>query len=417
MNISTDNALTPGPLKRKFVARQPIFDRQLKVVGYELLFRTGFHNVFDEYCDQDLASSKTLLDSFLLFGLNELAGGKRAFINFTKKVLLSNVVSAFPSDVMVIELLENIEPDRDVIAACRKLKDNGYVMALDDFVYHPQFAPLLPYLDIIKVDFKKTRGFDREKVIEDVNRKKIQFLAEKVESIETFKEAAQMGYTYFQGFFFSKPVVVSAKDMPSLKTNLLRLLDRIYEPEIDFAGIESIVKKDVSLSYKLVRFINSAAFGLPVEVRSIMHVLNLLGVKEFRKWVSLVVLSQLSNDKPEELMVSSVIRARLSELIAETIGMKENSPEFFLMGLFSLIDVFLERTMEDILKDLPLSANVKDALLHGKGVFGEVLRFVTAYEKGNWNTLFDIAAGLKLDEERIPELYFDTITWANALKL
>lgn len=417
MNINTDSAFTPSPLKRKFVARQPIFDRQLKVVGYELLFRSGFHNVFDGYSNQDLASSKTLLDSFLLFGLNELVRGKRAFINFTKKVLLSNVATVFPNDVMVIELLESIEPDQDVINACKKLKDDGYNMALDDFIFHPRFLPMLPYLDIIKIDFKKTKGNERQKVFKQINSKNIKFLAEKVESMETFEQAAQMGYALFQGYFFSKPVVVSAKDMPSSKTNLLRLLDRIYEPEIDFALVESIIKTDVSLSYKLIRFINSAVFGLHVEVRSIMHVINLLGVKEFRKWVSLVVLSQLSHDKPEELMISSVIRARLSESVADAIGSKENSPEFFLMGLFSLIDVFLERTMEDILKDLPLSANIKDALLHGKGVFGEVLRFAKAYEKGDWDTLFEVADGIGLDEERIPELYFDTVTWANSLPL
>lgn len=411
--METNNNL----LKRKFVARQPIFDRQLKVVAYELLFRTGFHNVFDEYSDQDVASSKTLLDSFLLFGLNQLAGGKRAFINFTKKVLLSNVATALPKDLLVIELLETIKPRPEVIEACLNLKNQGYSIALDDFVYHPDFRPLFPHVDIIKVDFQETEELQREKILYDVNRENIKFLAEKVESIDAFKEASAIGYTYFQGFFFSKPTVVSAHDLPSLKTNLLALLKKIYQPEINLHQIEEIIKKDVSLSYKLLRFINSAAFGLATEVQSILHVLNLMGMKEFRKWISLVVLSQLSHDKPEELMTASVVRARLSERVAEAVGEKERSSEFFLMGLFSLIDVVFERPMTEILTELPLSTDVKDALLEGKGVFGDVLRFVSAYEIGDWDEIFKISPQLALDEEKIPELYYDTIAWANGLNI
>jgi EAL and modified HD-GYP domain-containing signal transduction protein len=406
-----------NPLRRKFVARQPIFDRDKKVVAYELLFRTSLDNFFDQLSGQDDASSKTLLDSFLLFDINELAGGKQVFINFTRKVLLSDAATAFPKERLVVELLESIEPEPVVIEACKQLKAAGYQIALDDFVFSPEFTPLMAFMDIVKVDFIDTSPEDCKNIFKKVDRQRIKFLAEKLETIESFNEARDLGYTYFQGFFFSKPVIMSAMDIPSVKANLLNLLHRVYQVETDFQEIEEIIKKDVSLAYKLIRFINSAAFGLSLEVHSIMHALNLLGVNELRKWISLVALSQLSHDEPEELMTSSIVRARFCELIAQYTGFADKSSEFFLMGLFSLIDVFFERPMAEVLKELPLTHTVKDALLEGDGVYGDVLKFVIAYERGEWQTLFDISGHLKLDEEIIPELYYETVTWANMLEL
>lgn len=408
-------------MKHKYVARQPIFDRSRKVIGYELLFRAGFDNVFNDYWSPDNASSQTLLDSFLLFGINELTGGKQAFINFTRNILLSNVASIFSSDFLVIELLETIEPDSQVIAASKKLKQNGYSLALDDFTFDLDLKPLMEYMDIIKVDFLETKGEKRRKVFETLgianHEKHIKLLAEKIETPEDFIQALDMGYDYFQGYFFSRPVVISRKDIPSAKINLLKLLGKIYQPEIDLYEVETVIKHDVSLAYKLIRFINSPNFGLTVEVQSIMHVLNLLGLKEVRKWVSLLVLSQLSQDEPGELVVDSVVRARFCELIADFTGKKEKSAEFFLMGLFSLIDTFFERPMTEILNELPLSRDIKDALINGTGFMGDVLHFVKSYQIGDWNTIFKTASKIKLDEEIIPELYFDTIVWANALNL
>ncbi|MCP5107350.1 MAG: HDOD domain-containing protein [bacterium] len=421
MEIKKEELLAKSPLKHKFVARQPIFDRQRTVIGYELLFRSGVDNFFDDFTDQDDASSKTLFDSFLLFGMNQLTGGKKAFINFTRNVLLMGAASAFPRHFLVIELLETIEPDPEVLSACQILQRNGYSLALDDFTFEKDLKPFIDFLDIIKVDFLETNRENRKKIIGNTylnnKKKKIKFLAEKVETTDDFNQAMDTGYDYFQGFFFSRPVVVSTKDIPSVKSNLLNLLNKIYQPEIKFNEIEQVIKQDVSLAYKLIRFINSPSFGLTVEIQSIMHALNLLGIKELRKWLSLVVLSQLSHDSPEELIVTSIIRARFCELIAENTGMKDRSSEFFLMGLFSLIDIFFERAMADILKELPLSGDIKTALLEGKGIFGEVLQFVKSYEKGDWKEIFGISPRIKLDEELIPELYFDTIVWANALKL
>jgi c-di-GMP-related signal transduction protein len=411
-----NNEMLKNPLRRKFVARQPIFDREKCVVAYELLFRSGFDNVFTDFAHQDDASSKTLVDSFLLFDINQLAGGNRVFVNVTRNVLLGNWVEAFPGDLLVVELLENIEPDERVIDVCRRLKEQKYTLALDDFVFRPEFRPLMDFMDIVKIDFLETKDFHRKDVFYQINRENIAFLAEKVETMEDFQQAKDIGYTYFQGYFFSKPLIMYTRDIPSTKANLLKLLNRIHQPEADFREIESIIKKDVSLAYKLIRFVNSAAFGLSVEVHSIKHVLNLLGLYELRRWISLVVMAQLSEDEPEELMVSSLVRARFCELAAEEIGMKEQSGEFFLMGLFSLIDAIFERPMEVILDELPLCDEIKQALLRDEGLFGDVLKMVKAYERGDWKTIFDITARINLSEEVIPEIYFETIVWANALK-
>lgn len=416
-SMDKKNACAENPLRRKFVARQPIFDRHRKVVAYELLFRTGLENVFDIESDQDDASHHTLLNSFLLFNLKELSGGKRLFINFTRNLLLSDLAAAFPRDLLVVELLESIKPEAPVIAACKSLKQKGYQMALDDFVFDPDFLPLMEFMDIVKVDFLETRETDRGSIFRKVNRENIKFLAEKVETVEDFNQAVDLGYSYFQGFFFCRPTIVSSKDIPSVKQNLLKLLNRIYSPDADFSEIEAIIKKDVSLAYKLIRFINSAAFGLHVEVHSIMHVLNLLGINELKKWTSLVVLSQLSHDKPEALMTSSITRARFCELIAENVGLKDRSSEFFLMGLFSLIDAFFERSMENLMDELPLSTDIKLGLTKGEGLFGRILAFVECYEQGKWVSIFSISDRLNLCQERIPELYFEAVVWADAFSI
>lgn len=241
---SEPGAILPlSPLRRKYVARQPIFDRDKKVVGYELLFRTGLDNFFDGSWPQDAASSQILLDSFLLFGMSELGGGKQVFINFTRNVLLSDFVSALPKEFLVIELLESIEPDPEVINVCKRLKGDGYRLALDDFVFQPQFKPLMAFMDIVKIDFIDTRPEDCRKIFAHVNAPDIKFLAEKVETNEVFEQAKEMGYTYFQGFFFSKPVIVSSNDITSLEVNMLNLLNKLYQPEIDMEEIEQIIKK------------------------------------------------------------------------------------------------------------------------------------------------------------------------------
>jgi EAL and modified HD-GYP domain-containing signal transduction protein len=401
--------------KKTFMARQPIFDGNKNIYGYELLFRHGLENFFDETLDKDYASSKVLLDSFLVFDLNELTRGKRAFLNFTERVLLSEVVKSFHQNTIIIELLEMIEPTPEIVSVCTKLKNNGYLLALDDFQYHPRYLPLIQLADIIKVDFQLTRG---EKERQDVIKQggdRVMYLAEKVETPDEYNQAREIGYTYFQGYYFSKPVIVAGKEIPSHKLNLVQILKEIHQPEMNFTQLGKIIQRDVSLSYKLLRFINSAAFGIPNEIHSIHHALNLLGINEFKKWISLVLLSQIGSDKPNELMINSLIRAKFCELTAESIGQKAKESHFFLMGLFSLIDAFLDHPKAEILRELPIPGDVKAAILgeEQQGKLSQVLRVIVHYEQSKWDTVAQVAAQLNITENEVLLHYLTSIKWAN----
>ncbi|HLP59437.1 MAG TPA: HDOD domain-containing protein [Candidatus Deferrimicrobium sp.] len=396
-----------------FVARQPIFDRYQKIYGYELLFRSGLENFFDQGLDIDFASSKTLLDTLLLFGIDQLTQGKKMFLNFSKKVLLSEVAFALPKEQLIIELLETIQPEPEVIAVCKKLKKNGYILALDDFQYVPDYQPLIDLAHIIKVDFQLTQGHERKELIQRNRNKKIKYLAEKIESYEEYKEAVNIGYSYFQGFFFCRPSIVSGKDVPSYKLNLFQALQELNQSYMDVKKIEEIILRDVSLSYKLLRFINSAAFGIPGEIRSIRQALLLLGIVEIKKWMSLIVLSQIGSDSPEELLVNSIVRAKFCETIADQTKLKHRKYDFFIMGLFSFIDIFLNRSMAEILAELPIAADIKEALLGIPNDLRPVLDLIIMYEQGKWDSVAEISHKLELGSGKILANYLAAIKWAN----
>ncbi len=401
-------------LKRKvFVARQPIFDRDKNIYGYELLFRNGLENFFDESLDKDYASSKVVLDSLMLFDLNELTCGKRAFLNFTAKVLLSEAALAFPIDAIIIELLETIPPDADIVAVCTMLKKKGYMLALDDFEFAPKYQPLIDLADIIKIDVLATPPEEWSAVIEKSGRKNIKFLAEKVETFAVYNQTRDLGYHYFQGYYFSKPVIVSGKEMPSYKINLMQILKEMHQLEVSISKLERIITRDVAISYKLLRFINSAAFGFVKDIHSIRHALNLLGILEFKKWMSFILLSQMGSDKPNELLINSLIRAKFCELTAESIAHSHLKHDFFLMGLLSLIDAFLDRPVVDILKELPISAEIKNAIQGEDSKLGQVLKLIIHYEQSKWETVSELCTVLKLDESKILQHYFVSIKWAN----
>ena len=396
-----------------FVARQPIFDKKQNLFAYELLFRSGLENFYDPSQDGDHATKKLLSNSFLVIGMDTLTRGKRGFINFTKDLLTSGAASVLPKDLITIEVLENVEVDDSVIAACNQLKDSGYVIALDDFVLTDRFKPLVEIADIIKVDFIQTQGDERQKVIERVNNKNIKFLAEKVETAEEFDQARSYGYSYFQGYFFSKPVVVKGRDIPGNKINLLNILHEVNKPDIELNKIDNIIKHDVALTYKLLRFINSAYFRFSVNVESIKHALVLLGIKEIKKWVSLIALSGMASDKPQELVSVSLFRAKFSESICPKIGYRQRSSDFFLMGLFSVIDALVDKPMEELLSDLPISEEIKHALMGRENVFRDVYSLIIAYEKGDWEQTTIYSQKLSLPEEELPDMYLDSVKWAN----
>lgn len=398
-----------------FVARQPIFDRKKRVYAYELLYRNGnFPSA--NITDFDNATSEVITNSMLLIGIESLTGGKKAFINFTRNLLENEFAVMFPPDLVAIEILETIEPDDTIITACKRLKQLGYTLVLDDFVYNERFDPLVQIADIIKIDFLNTLVNNRRAIVEKFKKNNIKFVAEKVETQEDFEQAVDMGYDFFQGYFFSKPVIVSGRDMPSNKISYLRLISEVNQEVPDFDKIEDIVRRDLSLAFKLLKYINSASYGFKSRITSIKHALVLLGISEIKKWLSLVALKSFSEDKPDEIITSSTVRARFGELLSEKMGMENLKSNIFMVGLFSMIDTLTGMPLELILSDLPLPSEVKDAILGKQGSLRDIFNIVSAYEKGDWVTFHHLAQKHNLaDLDEIPHLFVQTLNWTDQL--
>lgn len=395
-----------------FVARQPIFDRAKNVYGYELLFRSGFENYYDSL-DADKATVDVISNSFFVIGFDQLTDGRRAFINFTRNLLVKGVAGLLPKDAVTVEILEDVEPDEDILEVCRELKETGFSVAMDDFVGDNGDNPMMQYADIVKVDFMQTTPEQRENLCKDLVARGVAPLAEKVETAEEFEEALDWGYVYFQGYFFSKPVIHSAKQISASKLTYLQVLNKINQPGISYEELEDVVKQDVSLAYKLLRFMNSAWFGLRSEIKSIRHALILLGPKEIRKWFALVAMSHVAADKPDELMLRAVVRAKIAESMAPTVGMGDRSSELFLLGMFSLIDALMDAPMAEILEKIPIDQEIKKALLGEDCPFRNVYQMIVSYEQAKWEDFSAMASALEIDEDVVPEFFADSLKWAN----
>lgn len=396
-----------------YLARQPVFNRQQKVIAYELLYRASKDNYYPG-TDGDQATSDILSYTFLNIGLEKITRGKKAYINFTKQLLDQDVALLFPKELVAVEIVEDVEPDQKTIEACQKLHEQGYELLLDDFNLDSKAMPLLDIVDIIKVDFRDTNPAERKKILQFFKGSNKIMLAEKVESAGEYLEAMSSGFDYFQGYFFCEPVVMTGKDFPSTKLQNIRLLQEIYKPQMDFDQVEQLIKIDSSLSYKLLRFINSVAFPVRFSIRSIRQAMALLGQKEMIKWASLVALRNVAYDKPDELLVTAVSRAKFCELVAKETSLRDHSADLFLTGLFSLLDTFLDRPMDDILSELPLNTAIKKALLGEKNDFYSILELVQLYERGMWDEAFKIAGeDYGIGEVKIMSYYLDALELAD----
>lgn len=345
-----------------FVVRQPIFDQRQRVSAYELLFRSREAGAF-AYADGDFDSQSVISHSLHLFGFDELTELKRAFINFSRSLLVEQAAMLLPPDKVVVEILDQIPPDEAVLRACSALKQGGYLMALGSFVTQPGYESLVSLADIIRVDFSTTSGEQRKALAERFAPRRIKLLAERVETPADFNEAAALGCEFFQGYFFSQPEIVAREDITGNKLNYLRLMREINQPDVDFDRLEQIIKQDVALSVKLLRYINSAWFGLSNRVKSIRHALVLLGRTVVRQWATLVAVTGLGYDKPAELVTTCLLRASFCERLAPLIQMSGREPDLFLVGLFSLLDTLVGRPMDELLGEVAVPNEVRDALL------------------------------------------------------
>ncbi len=395
-----------------FIARQPIFSRKKKLFGYELLHRTTGDNMFPQV-DGDTATSNLLINTFLTIGLDKIVSSSWALINFTEQHLLDRTALNLPPEKVIVEILEHVRPTTKVLEACRELKDKGYVLALDDFVFTEGLEPLIELADIIKIDFQELSLTEIERQHERLRKSRVKFLAEKIETYDQFDAAMQMGYSYFQGYFFSQPEMMKDREIPAFKISQLTLLAEVNKKDVDLRKIEQLIAPDVGMSYKMLRYINSAYFSLVNEVTSIRYALSYLGESGTRQFVSLASASELAADKPDELLRVSIIRARLCELLATYSGRKQESPEMFLLGLFSLLHAMLDMSMENIMERLPLSKDIKMALVEESGPFSPYLETVIAYENGDWQTFQQRMETINVEPEEMLNAYLDAVSWAD----
>ncbi len=383
-------------------------------MGYELLFRDGFANCFGGTNGNE-ATRQVLLNTFVLFGLSRLTGGKPAFINFTRDFLFNDLVRLFPPSSVVVEILEDIPPDADVIAACRGLKDAGYSLALDDVVELDHYGELIDMVDIIKVDFRGASPQARRTIARRLAGSRVRLLGEKVETHDEFRVAADEGFALFQGYFFAKPEVVKRKDVPGNQQHYLRLVRELRQPNTDLETLERIIKQDISLSYRLLRYINSPFFGLRSEIRSVRHALTLLGERDIRRWATLAALSGVAPTKPLELLETGLLRARFCETLAAVVArdVREAAEEMFLAGLFSVLDALLDIPLEEAVRDAGLPARVKAALLGEPSPWRKLLELAFAYERGDWQIVGDLASPLGIELGAVAQVFVDSVDWAH----
>jgi EAL and modified HD-GYP domain-containing signal transduction protein len=396
------------------LARQPIFNRDLGVIAYELLYRTSNTNSID-VIDGEKATSSVLVNTLMTGDFSALTNDYPAFVNFTDQLILDEIPHILDPARIVIEILEDVHICEELIEAVKKLKEKGFRIALDDFVNTTYFDDLIPYVDIIKVDLLNILEEDLLDIVHRYKRPGISLLAEKVESMSEFQHVLALGFDYFQGFFFAKPVIVAGKDVKGFNANMMRVVDAMQKPEPDFKEIARIIECDISLTYKLLRVVNSAAYFKRNRINSVQQALTLLGIKELKKWIYLIVLREQNSDKPSELLLLSLVRAKFCEAVNMTLNRRKDASDSFMTGLLSLLDSMMDRSLEVLVKELPLEESIQNALLGEDNQLSQILKVVTAYEKADWEPFYQWAQQLSLDPLVVPTLYFDSLSWANEI--
>jgi EAL and modified HD-GYP domain-containing signal transduction protein len=401
---------TRGTMDR-FLARQPILTTEKRVFAYEMLSRSGPEN----YCKTGALNTPSLkaIDELFLIGLKKMTGGVLAFLNCTREFLREDYLSLLPRDTVVGEILETVTPDAEVTAACRRMKLQGYRLALDDYSDRPEMEPLLEFADFIKVDFLATSPAEQDRLARKFRRRGIPLLAEKVETYEQFQRGLDMGYQFFQGYFFCRPEMFRRRNVPENKAIYLRLLQFANRAQIDLEEMGELISQEPSVSYRLLRYLNSASFYLAVPVQSIPHAVMLIGEIAMRKWISVVCVAIMGEDKPRELVRLPLVRGRFCELIGDAVGMRSETNDLFLLGLLSALDAMLDMPMSDVLAGIPVEESIKNALLGQPSHFRPIFQTVLNYERGEWEKLSISAAAINLDEDKLPELFLSALEWVN----
>jgi EAL and modified HD-GYP domain-containing signal transduction protein len=411
-----DQILEAKVSKPIFVARQPIFDVSEKVWAYELLFRGSAQAKTAEVKEEDLATASVIADGFAL-AFSGMDKQKKAFINFPQRLLLDDTVYALPREICVVEVLETITPGPDIVAALRTIKERGYTIALDDYVGQPGFEEIIDLADIVKVDLLGTERAKLPSVAFGLLRHGVRLLAEKVEDKETYALTKALGFTLFQGYYFSRPETMTGSKVPTPVLAKMRLLRALSADDFDVRELSRIISSDPSVSYRLLNFINSAAFSLRDKIQSIQQALTLLGKQQIKQWFLAVIISDFdSSPKVQEAVYTSLQRARYLENMSRQYKSHMFRAEtLFMLGLFSRLDVLLAQPMDKLLQNIPLDKEVEDALLSKPSRYWSWLSLVEDIEIGNWEDVISFLDSRDLDQQDSASNYAEAVNWAQTL--
>lgn len=391
-----------------FLARQPIYNRKLNVLAYELLYRDKAAN-HAKVVDGDRATTDVIISALMDIGLENIVGDRLAFINMTRSFLVGELPLPLMKEQIVLEVLENDVPDEQLTSGLEELAQAGYRIALNDFIYTPKFDPLLKIADYVKLDVSILSDQDLQTHVALLKKHDIKLLAERVETHEKFEQCKDLEFDYFQGFFFSKPQIVIGKRVEGNRMIVLKLISELQNPNVSMEELENLIGHDATLAYHLLRYMNSAFYALRIKIESIKHALTLLGTEEVRKWASLMLMLRLSDKKPKELMLTGMMRAKMAELLAPS---KTNvkAEQYFAVGLFSVLDALLDMSLDEVLDTLPITEEMSLALSSHEGEMGTVLNNIKLYEKGRWDELMSL-----IDHSAYQKAYLQSIKWASEL--
>jgi c-di-GMP phosphodiesterase len=401
-----------GAVVDAFIARQPIFDRRGELYAYELLYRANAVQNRAEGATAETMASDVLSQAFLGVGVERLTGGAKAFVNFPRELLLEGVYQVLDPSRVVIELLETVSPDAAVIAACRELHARGYTLALDDFVFGPEYVPLLEIAQVVKLDVLNKATEDLASSVQQLAPFRQKLLAERVETPAVRDACESLGFELFQGYFFSRPEILTQRDLSPGHLTIFRLMNLVRDPEASDQQLENAFRGDMGLTVKLLRTVNSAAMG-GSGIESIRHAIRLTGRAELQKWLAVLLVASVAKrgGTTAELVQTAIVRARMCELLALAAGKRALAGSLFMVGLLSLLDAILQSPLEDLVNRINLAPEVRGALLDRDGPLASTLALVEAYERGSWTALSAHSWAAGIDVRDVPDLFVEALEW------
>ncbi len=396
-----------------FTARQPIFDQYGQVHAYELLYRESAENFFPRHVSAMQATSKVLVNAFLNANIKVIAENKDVLINFSSKAILERLPEIAPCDKIILEVLETVVPSDSMYETLKELAEKNYRIALDDFQYIPEWERFFPFIHMIKFDIQQTPLKSIRPLVRYLksHHSHIKLLAEKIETYDEFNETKKLNFDYYQGYFFAKPEVIKSSSIDISNSALMNIYAAIMQEDTSTAMLTRLFQCDVPLCYKLLNYVHSFSLHQRTQISSIGQTIELLGRNVLKRFISVLVLAELSQNKPTELLKTSLYRARFCELIVKSTSLHTFSDRAFLTGLFSTIDAVLDHSMEEVMSNLPLDHDIKLALSQNVGLLAGVLNLVKSFEQGQWQVVTTLCNYIKLNTGIVSELYKQALLW------